>query len=99
MRLLPDDPPRISERRDQPNLAERIAGQAFRDLPPPEQLSYAALDRIAANVDAHGAPDRRRVPARDRYRGFGRAPGSGARLALSTGATRAGVDYAAASLA
>ena len=61
MRLHLDDPPRLSERRDQPDLVERIAAQALRDRPPPTQLSPSALARIAAVVDRHGAPERRRA--------------------------------------
>jgi hypothetical protein len=60
MRLHLDDPPRLSERRDQPDLVERIAAQALRDMPPPAQLSPSALARIASAVDRHGAPERRR---------------------------------------
>jgi hypothetical protein len=61
MRLLHDDPARLSERRDQTNLVERIAAQALRDLAPPAHLSPSALARIAATVDTHGAPDRQRA--------------------------------------
>lgn len=44
------DPPRLKEKFDQSNLAERIAGQAFRDMVPAAPLSSTALARIAARV-------------------------------------------------
>jgi hypothetical protein len=45
------DPPRLKEKHDQSNLAERIAGQAFRDMAPAAPLSSTALARIAARVE------------------------------------------------
>jgi hypothetical protein len=45
-----NDPPRLKERHDQSDLAERIAGQAFRDMSPAASLSATALARIAARV-------------------------------------------------
>lgn len=42
---------RLKERHDQPNLAERIAGQVVRDLPQPPVLSSTTLARIASRID------------------------------------------------
>ena len=52
MRGLPEDPARLRDQRDQPNLVERIAGQAARDLAEPAQLPSATMARIAARIDA-----------------------------------------------
>ena len=48
---LLDDPPRLKEKHDQANLAERIAGQAFRDMPAAAPLSSTVLARIAAQTE------------------------------------------------
>lgn len=58
-----NDPPRLKEKHDQANLAERIAGQAFRDMVPAPPLSPTALARIAARVE-----ERAPLPGRGRLR-------------------------------
>ena len=45
------DPPRLREHHDQANLAERIAGQAARDLAERDPLPEIALARIAARIE------------------------------------------------
>jgi len=52
MNLVPGDPVRLMDQRDQPQLVERIAGQAARDLADPPRLSSTAMARIAVQVDA-----------------------------------------------
>jgi hypothetical protein len=54
MRGAISEPTRLREQRDPADLVERIAGQAARDAAEPEPLSRAALDRIAARIDARG---------------------------------------------
>lgn len=54
------DPPRLKEKHDQSNLAERIAGQAFRDMTPAAPLSSTALARIAARVEESASVPRPR---------------------------------------
>jgi len=52
MKGLPEDPTRLRDSCDRPNLVERIAGHAARDLSQPEQLSSFAMAKIAARIDA-----------------------------------------------
>jgi len=47
-------PPRLKEQHDQTNLAERIAGQVARSLPPATPLSATALARISSQIDWNG---------------------------------------------
>lgn len=50
---------RLRDRRDQPDLIERIAGQAARDLPEPPPLSASALARIATRIGERTSRPRR----------------------------------------
>jgi hypothetical protein len=49
------EPARLRDRHDQPNLVERIAGQAARDSAEPAPLSPIAMARIAARIRARRA--------------------------------------------
>jgi hypothetical protein len=52
MNDAPDDPVRLRDQHDQPNLVQRIAGQAARDLTESAQLSCTPMARIAVQLQA-----------------------------------------------
>ncbi len=52
------NPPRLKDRHDQPDLVERMAGQAARDLPEPPHLSAGALARIAQRIERQNGKPR-----------------------------------------
>jgi hypothetical protein len=63
---LPADPIRLCEQRDQPCLAERVAGAAARELSLPARFSPGAMARVAMDIEARrvrkiGAPRRNLV--------------------------------------
>ena len=108
--MLPDDPPRLSERIESDRLSRAHrrpgapgstpAGPAFpaRAGADCRHGEHARRARSAARSPRLGA-GRHHVSARVRDRSLGRAPGSGARLAFSTGATPAPSGFASTSIA
>ena len=58
MKEPPAHPVPLKDRCDQPDLVERIAGQAARDLPEPPQLSPSTLARIAMRIEERASKPR-----------------------------------------
>jgi len=51
MKVVVAEPARLRDQHDQPDLVERIAGQAARDSAEPEELGAVAMARIAGRID------------------------------------------------